>query len=789
MQTRTNANLSGMNKSAAILMVMMAIIFCASALFAQTETIKLIGQYSGLCSTIAVKNNIAYIGEGYNLSVFDVSSPAYPQRLGTVAMPDSPNGDPDLINKIAVSGNYAYVANADMGLVIVSIANPYNPFIVGRFNTSGYATGVFVKDKYAYVADGDAGVAILNISNPAQPRLVGVFNDRAIIDYAFSIHVFGALAFVANAEKGVLILDVSNPSQPIYVNDFDTAGFTQDVFAGGNVLYVADGSTTKGLQILDISRLEQIELLGSVDTPGNSIGLAFSNPMIYMANGNAGLQIYDVSAQYQAHPLLRGSYDTDGTAYEVALEKDRIYLADLKGGFKIFQFTATQIPTPTPTPEPTATPTPTPFYGATLATGRILDTQSGKPVNGATVQIDGGILKVFSDAQGNYYLYGVDEGAHKLQVWGFAYEFKEINISVVKDQITNVPAISLGKIRGTVVGRLVDDQTGEPLINARVQLDYNMAGGTMTDEDGQFMLIFVAPGLHRLQSWRYAYTFQEQIIDVNSYAVTDIGELRFSMIADAVRGQVADANSGRPIEGAVVQYDGGAEGKRVYTDANGRYILVNVPQGEHQLQVWGLAYGYTESEFIHIAGTSEDLGKTILSPIGNTVSGRLVDSVNGLPVYNATVQLDGGAQLEWNGASGRNGDFILYNVTPEIHYFQTWGYAYRFLERQIKPASGQNIYLGEVALTPDPNTFNGRIIEAQTRLPLGGASIVLYGKNSTRAATSFPDGRFVLINLPEGVYGLKVEMPTHETLYFRAIHAGGDKNIQLGDVPIVKKFY
>ena len=116
-----------------------------------------------------------------------------------------------------------------------------------------------------------------------------------------------------------------------------------------------------------------------------------------------------------------------------------------------------------------------------------------------------------------------------------------------------------------VVGRLVDDQTGEPLVNARVQLDYNMAGGTMTDEDGQFMLIFVAPGLHRLQSWGYAYTFQEQIIDVNSYAVTDIGELRFSMIADAVRGQVADANSGRPIEGAVVQYDGGAEGKRVYT--------------------------------------------------------------------------------------------------------------------------------------------------------------------------------------------------------------------------------
>ncbi|NMD12449.1 MAG: carboxypeptidase-like regulatory domain-containing protein, partial [Candidatus Cloacimonetes bacterium] len=90
-----------------------------------------------------------------------------------------------------------------------------------------------------------------------------------------------------------------------------------------------------------------------------------------------------------------------------------------------FTTTPTQTPVPSLTLTPTRTPAPIPRI-----TGFIFDAESAKPVNGAAVQIDNGALQSFSNAKGQYFIYDVPAGAHKLQMWGFAYEFKEKNIIV-----------------------------------------------------------------------------------------------------------------------------------------------------------------------------------------------------------------------------------------------------------------------------------------------------------------------------------------------------------------------
>ena len=56
-------------------------------------------------------------------------------------------------------GNYAYVALDAAGLAVIDVSNPANPVRVGGYDTSGNAFGVAVSGNYAYVADGDARFA------------------------------------------------------------------------------------------------------------------------------------------------------------------------------------------------------------------------------------------------------------------------------------------------------------------------------------------------------------------------------------------------------------------------------------------------------------------------------------------------------------------------------------------------------------------------------------------------------------------------------------------------------
>jgi len=54
---------------------------------------------------------------------------------------------------VAVSGDYAYVADHGYGLQVIDISTPGTPVILGSIDTPGYARGVAVSGGYAYVAD------------------------------------------------------------------------------------------------------------------------------------------------------------------------------------------------------------------------------------------------------------------------------------------------------------------------------------------------------------------------------------------------------------------------------------------------------------------------------------------------------------------------------------------------------------------------------------------------------------------------------------------------------------
>ena len=329
-----------------------------------------IGQIGGITYAVAVQGNYAYIGVGQRLVILDISDPSSPVEVGrTDIFPDA------LISDIAVSGDYAYVADGESGLRIVNVANPAAPFEVGFYDTSGWAEGVAVVGDYAYVADAESGLRIVNVTNPVAPIEAGFYDTP---DWAMNVAVVGGYAFIADDGSGLRIVDISNPAAPVEVGFYDTPWQANDVAVVGDYAFIADMGS--GLWIVNVANPAIPVGVGFYDTSGNASSVAvagdyayvteslvmqyygglrivnITNPAspfevgiydehtwvnrvavvgsyAYVTEGTRGLRIVNVTNP--SGPVEMGYYDTPGNAYGVAMVEDYAYIADVGSGLRI----------------------------------------------------------------------------------------------------------------------------------------------------------------------------------------------------------------------------------------------------------------------------------------------------------------------------------------------------------------------------------------------------------------------------------------------------------------------
>jgi RNA polymerase sigma factor (sigma-70 family) len=119
---------------------------------------------------VAVVGTLAYVADGIaGMQIIDVSDPANPKEAGAYDARGVANG-------VAVAGNYAYLAASDglksrpgdpdsgTGLEVIDISDRTNPVRVGVHASFGIAQGVAVSGNYAYLADGYAGLQVIDVS-------------------------------------------------------------------------------------------------------------------------------------------------------------------------------------------------------------------------------------------------------------------------------------------------------------------------------------------------------------------------------------------------------------------------------------------------------------------------------------------------------------------------------------------------------------------------------------------------------------------------------------------------
>jgi hypothetical protein len=262
----------------------------------------------GQDTTTTFGNNVAIIDTDFvyvpdesvsGVHVISIDSIADSAHTVEVGFLNTPTG----VGGIAVAGQYAYMA-AGTELLVVSVADPVNPVVVARCDTSGTGvTDVAVSGHYAYVMDYNQGLEVISVADPLHPVEVG---HCGLTGMFWRVAVSGSYVCAGALDEGLSVISVADPSNPTVVGSLILAWGVDGVTMDGDTVYV--GATASGLLVVSIEDPAHPLELGHYHGVGSAQGVALSDGYIFVAAGSALLilQYYQSGVEESFKPMVRG---------------------------------------------------------------------------------------------------------------------------------------------------------------------------------------------------------------------------------------------------------------------------------------------------------------------------------------------------------------------------------------------------------------------------------------------------------------------------------------------------
>lgn len=340
-RTSSLANAAGMFSGARVL---------GSATFPGVDPVDIFPDTPSAGLGVAVYGDYAYVAaslsRGDGLYIIDISDPAAPQLLNTVAAPGNPDGGTALpaAQDVAV----AMVGGRLWACVTYGFTDPLD---VAPFNARG-------------------AVQIIDVTDPANipdPRLVSSISPDTGFARGISIHAgrayasFGTRGAIVDSVEVIDIVSATSADAPASINTgrqkrAGTGASVMDVTSttsalaifpvqGRRVLFIANGLA--GLDAFDLDATEilprglVLEEAGLDTIAVARQGAGGANVYAYMTTSEGNLVAVDVtdilSTDTDALPYYR--IETPGFAHGIALDGDLAYVADGDNGVQVVDIT------------------------------------------------------------------------------------------------------------------------------------------------------------------------------------------------------------------------------------------------------------------------------------------------------------------------------------------------------------------------------------------------------------------------------------------------------------------
>jgi len=269
---------------------------------------------------LAVSGAYAYVVDSdvnldiAHLHIIDIDQPESAELVKTVDLPG-------WAKSVTVSDGHAYVANGYSGLQIADIDPPESASIINSVQIPGLPAstsyGVTVSGNYAYVAS-DYGLKVVDIDPPESAHVV-----HSVCDYAFDVTVSGGYAYIPNLSHGLLIVDISEPESAYLARSIDIPGSVRRIAVSEGHAYAAD--TAIGLLVIDIDPVEASDIVGSVYGSSYAVCVEVWGNLAIVGDDDAGLLIYDIETPESADFIT--AVEMPGSPREFASSVGFTYIA------------------------------------------------------------------------------------------------------------------------------------------------------------------------------------------------------------------------------------------------------------------------------------------------------------------------------------------------------------------------------------------------------------------------------------------------------------------------------
>lgn len=260
---------------------------------------------------VAVDADLAFVaGAEAGLWIYGMTDTASPKVRGAWIEP---------VQAVAAAVATACAACGPLGLKVLDVSRPALPRLLGSLAMDGFADRVAYDGRLALIGTGDA-VRIVDMADPCRPVYKAAWPAHG---HVLNVTLDRGLGFVACGDRGLVIL----AEDGAVAGTLDTPGVAYEVLVSNGLAYVADGPA--GIQVVDVAHPASPQVLATIHLPGPALSLAGRMEDLFVA-GPFG--VWQLDASHPSSLVVKGTSASPGQVASLAVLGSSCLCADPRAG-------------------------------------------------------------------------------------------------------------------------------------------------------------------------------------------------------------------------------------------------------------------------------------------------------------------------------------------------------------------------------------------------------------------------------------------------------------------------